>query len=293
MIDFTKPHRMIELEHGDLAYWVFGQGPDVVFVHGWPLHAATWRRILAPLAAHYRCHVFDLPGARHSRWADDGPFGLWEHARTLKAAMDQLDLDAYALVAHDSGGTIARLLATLTPGRVTAIVMGNTEVPGHALPGLQAAKLGVSLPGVVSLMKLLTSSKFMQRRMFEGCFADVAEIETDFGALFIEPLTRDDDYVRGQLRLLKHIDWRVVTEELAAVHREITAPVLLVWGDRDPWFPWRLAREMVDSFAGPAAQVHLIEGGKLFVHEEFAEEFANATLKFLDRTHDPALQATG
>jgi hypothetical protein len=35
------PDRMLDVGHAKLAYYRFGQGPDVVCVHGWPLHAAT------------------------------------------------------------------------------------------------------------------------------------------------------------------------------------------------------------------------------------------------------------
>lgn len=281
-INFDTPHQRLELDHGEVAYYCFGSGPDLVFVHGWPLHGATWRRILPAFAEHYRCHVFDLPGTGRTRWDDDAPFGLWEHARTLHAAMQQVGIGEYGLVAHDSGGTIARLLATLTPGRVTAIILGNTEIPGHALEMLRWAKLGTQLPGVVSFMKLITRPRKVQEEMFRGCFADLSQIDTDFGTHFIEPMTRDSDYVRGQLRLIKHLDWSIVTDELAGIHQQIDAPVLLVWGDRDPWFPWRDAVAMLDSFAG-TCEAHVIEGGKLFVHEEFSDEFASASLEFLAR----------
>jgi pimeloyl-ACP methyl ester carboxylesterase len=279
--EFDAPHDLIEFPHGRLAHWAFGEGPDLVFVHGWPLHGATFRRIVPAFAERFRCHVFDLPGTGHTTWADDAPFGLWEHAETLKRALDHLAIDRYGLVAHDSGGTMARLLATMTPGKVSALILGNTEIPGHVPAVLRWGKIGAKLPGVVTMTKLLTKSRTVVESMFRGCFADLGQLDTDFGEFFVEPLTRDSDYVRGQLRLVEHLDWSVVEHELADVHRQITAPVLLIWGDRDPWFPWEHARMMVDSFGSDAADVHLIEGGKLFVHEEFAREFADVSLEFL------------
>lgn len=281
--DFSEPHEYIDSEHGRLAYWRWGSGPDVVFVHGWPLHGATFRRIIPAIAEHYTCHVFDLPGTGHTEWQDGAPFGLWEHARTLHDALQKLAIVDYSMVAHDSGGTIARLLATKTPGQVLAIVLGNTEIPGHMPEVLRWGKLMAKLPGVVGVLKLLTRSRRVVDEMFRGCFADLSELDTDFSELFVEPLRRDSDYVRGQLRLVEHLDWDVVVSELAGVHQQIEAPVLFIWGDRDPWFPWKIAKEMVDSFGGPPADVVLIPGGKLFVHEDFADTFARETIDFLDR----------
>lgn len=282
-IQFDTPHRHLELPHGRLAYWCYGEGPDVVFVHGWPLHAATFRHILPAIAKRYRCHLFDLPGAGRTEWADDGPVGLWEHAETLRTALDLLGIEEYASVAHDSGATISRLLATLTPGRVTAIVMGNTEIPGYCPPVLKWGTAGARLPGAARAVQLTLRSRALVEGMFRSCFADIGYLHSGFEDLFVAPLRESVDAVAGQLRLLQNADWSVVEDQLGDVHRAIDTPVLLVWGDRDSWFPWKHAREMVDSFGGPKAEAHVIEGGKLFVHEDFADTFADVALDFLDR----------
>jgi len=67
--------------------------------------------------------------------------------------------------------------------------------------------------------------------------------------------------------------------ELGAVHRRIHAPVQLVWGDQDAFFPVRWAKEMVDSF--PDARLTVVEGAGLFSHEERPVEVADALLPVL------------
>src|SRR5262245_53887289 len=57
------PRAFLDVGHSRLAYRRFGQGPDVVLVHGWPLHSATFRRLVPLLADAFTCHLFDLPGA--------------------------------------------------------------------------------------------------------------------------------------------------------------------------------------------------------------------------------------
>src|SRR5262245_5001990 len=99
----SGPMAFVDLGHTRLAYWRFGSGPDLVFVHGWPLHSATFRRILPVLAREYTCHLVDLPGAGRSRTTAETPFGLAEHADTLRRAVDELGLERYSLLAHDSG----------------------------------------------------------------------------------------------------------------------------------------------------------------------------------------------
>src|SRR5262245_65898218 len=65
---FARPHDYITLDHGRLAYWRYGRGPEVVLNHGWPLHSATFRRIVPALARTFTLHLIDLPGTRTSEW---------------------------------------------------------------------------------------------------------------------------------------------------------------------------------------------------------------------------------
>lgn len=277
------PHRMVELgADGALAYWSFGQGPDVVFIHGWPLHGATWRRLIPTLSEHFTCHVFDMPGIHHSRsWR--GPIGMWEHTYTLQRAFEQLGLEQFAMVAHDSGGSIARMIAAEIPDRVSAIVLGNTEIPGVDLAGVDRMQRAIELPAVRPLMQMFMRSERVLRSKygFASCFGDVSQLDTDFGEFFVKPLGHDRAYFDSQMTLVQNLNWNVVVEDLGPVHEKITAPVMLIWGERDPWFKWRLAKEMVDSFGSGPARVETFPTGKLFVHEEFAAQFAAWTLEFL------------
>jgi haloalkane dehalogenase len=67
--------------------------------------------------------------------------------------------------------------------------------------------------------------------------------------------------------------------ELREVHRRIDAPVQLVWGDKDPFFPVQWAREMVSTF--PDARLAVVEGAGLFSHEERPQAVAQALLPVL------------
>jgi len=62
------PDRHLDVGEGEVAYRRVGDGPDVLFVHGWPVSGATWRKLLPHLAPHVTCHVIDLPGAGSSKF---------------------------------------------------------------------------------------------------------------------------------------------------------------------------------------------------------------------------------
>src|SRR5687767_7789461 len=129
-------HSLIDVGTAKLAYRKTGTGPDLVFVHGWPLHGETWRDIVPALADRYTCHVFDLPGTGQSEWSKDTRINLRAHTDAVLRAIEILGLQRVGFVGHDSGGAIARLAAAELGPRCTGLVLGNTEIPGHRPAGL-------------------------------------------------------------------------------------------------------------------------------------------------------------
>ena len=65
------PLRYLDVGEGEVAYRRVGTGPDVLFVHGWPVSGATFRTLLPHLAPHVTCHLLDLVGAGSSRFGPD------------------------------------------------------------------------------------------------------------------------------------------------------------------------------------------------------------------------------
>ncbi len=281
----TPPPRFVDVGHSQLAYRRFGSGPDLVFVHGWPLSSATWRDVVQQLAPHFTCHLLDLPGTGHTRTDANAPAGLRSHAQALLRAIDLLELDRFSLVAHDSGGGIARYAAADAGARVQSMVLAATEIPGHHSALLRMFVAAGRLPTGV-WQRLMRSRWLLRSRMMLGsCFADPRHIDGDFDALLIEPLRRSHAAMDGQLRLLRTLDPREV-DGLEGAHARIAAPTLLVWGTDDPFFPIAKARAMASQFAGPTEFVS-IEGARTFLHDEMPERFGALALRHL-RAHHPA-----
>jgi pimeloyl-ACP methyl ester carboxylesterase len=114
-----------------------------------------------------------------------------------------------------------------------------------------------------------------------GCFASTDYVDGEFHDLFVQPLLDSDLSALGQTRLLQGLDWRVI-DGLADVHTRIHAPVRLVWGTNDPFFPIARARSMLAEFAG-GAELCEISGAKLFAHEDHPEQFLAHTRSFLEK----------
>jgi len=279
--EFVRPHDYLRMAEGMLAHWRFGRGPDVVFIHGWPLHAATFRRIVPKLVDRFTLHLFDLPGAGHSlEWT--GHIDLESHAKTARRAIDQLGLTRYALVSHDSGGVVARLVAA-DDARVAGLVISGSEIPGHRPPLLREYSAAAKIPGTGTLIRAAMRRTAIRQSFigFGGCFSDPAFVEGDFGALFVRPLLESKRVYEMQIRLVRDLDFKVI-DALTEAHVRIRAPVLGIWGSEDPFFPVAKARRMFEQFGGSKEFVE-IAGAKLFVHEDHPDAFAANTSAFLSR----------
>jgi len=278
-----EPDQWIELADCTLPYWREGTGPDVVFVHGWPLDSRTWRDTVAVLKDRFTCHLIDLPGTGQSKFTKATRAGLRENADALGQVIDQLGLDSYALVAHDSGGVFTRLQAAREPDKVWGMVLGNTEIPGHTPWMLTLLVAAMRLPGRKASMRLMLGSKLLRRLPFAfgGAFDDVGYADAGaFYEAFIQPLLESDQAFAGQQLLAAGLDPRVLAE-LKPAHAAIKAPVQLLWGKDDPWFPLDHARSMAEQFGGEVEVTPM--AGKLFVHEEHSQAWATAAGEFLAR----------
>jgi haloalkane dehalogenase len=103
-----------------------GSGAAVVFLHGNPSSAHTWRKVL-PLIGTGRLIAPDLIGmGRSGKPVSDYRFA--DHARYLEALFDALGLDEVVLVGHDWGGSLAFDWAARHPGRVRGLAFFETIV---------------------------------------------------------------------------------------------------------------------------------------------------------------------
>lgn len=275
----NPPERMIDVGEGEVAYRRCGQGPDLLFVHGWPASGATFRNLLPHLAPHVTCHVIDLVGAGQSRFDRSTRIDLRQHIENIRVVIDALSLERYAVLGHDSGGMMARHAVAGDP-RLMAMILVDTEQPQGLNHRFRQFLRMAQLPAFEHFLAWAGMRPRLRAhpRLLGDCFRDRRLLDGEFEEFVMRPL-RDDRLRRWAAgQLISHWDDSLV-DELAAVHARIDADVHLIWGEDDPFFPIEWAREMVSSF--PRARLDAIPGGKLFVHEEFAEEVATRMLPTL------------
>jgi haloalkane dehalogenase len=284
-VDFGLPHEYVDIDHSQLAYWQVGQGPNLILVHGWPLHSATYRHLLPFLSKHYCCHLFDLPGAGQSRTGETAPFGIRSHGESLLKGIRAKGICDYALLGHDSGAAIMQFTAANAPENVKAMIMGNTETPGYHSTMMKMLMLLARLPKGPDLFFRALGFKVLRRSSLGlgGCFTDATYGEGEFFRLFIEPILSSAEMRRRQAQLLKHFSEADI-RALIQIQQNNTVPVQLLWGAQDRYFLLNDAKKMQKRFKGPS-EIQVLPQGKLFLHEDHARWFIDHALPFLKQYH--------
>jgi pimeloyl-ACP methyl ester carboxylesterase len=213
-----------------------------------------------------------------------------DYASLLHKFVDALELEHFALIAHDSGGGAARLLAAELGQRVRCMILQNTEVPTHMSFQLRLFKwASYSAAFSSALMRALCSNGALRRSElgFGSCFGDRALIDGEFLEACVRPLLTG---APGHQAIMRHVDlgW---TARLTGAHARITAPIHLFWGEADKYFPLQYARQMAKDFANPG-ELRVIPRAKLYVHEEAPAELAEFSLRHLAAAFPEASAST-
>lgn len=278
-----QPSQYLELETCSVAYRIIGDGEPLVFITGWPFNQTTYYNLLPYIKDYYTCILLDSPGLGQTIWRDNTDFTFPGQARTFQRFLDKLGVDAYSIVAHDTGATIARLLVADNLEKVRRFVILNTEIPHERPPWFPLYAQLMKLPFArIPFQLCLRSQLFIKSPMgFGGAFDDKRLINDDFIARYIQPLIDDTQRYEGASRYLRiGLDFKLI-DSLAEVHQRITIPVHFIWGESDPTFPITPARRMMADFPNCDGMTE-IPKGKLLSHEEFPEATAEAIMRFLN-----------
>jgi pimeloyl-ACP methyl ester carboxylesterase len=108
---------------------VGGQGPAVVFLHGFGDTGDMWAPIAAKLIKDHTVIVPDLRGMGLSAHPDTG-YTKANEARDIAGVMDALKVDKAQLVTHDIGNMVGYALAAQYPARITKWIVIDAPIPG-------------------------------------------------------------------------------------------------------------------------------------------------------------------
>jgi pimeloyl-ACP methyl ester carboxylesterase len=222
----TFQDRQAFVEDHDVHYRIAGHGPVLLMLHGMTLTGEQWLPIARQLTQSYTVVVADLPGhGASSPFA--GKFRFGETAKAMHALLDRLGAKRAYGIGHSAGAITLLHMAAQRPQRFEALAL----VDGPYRFGEQARKVAAA----DRWEALDEATREWYRTMHPGGIAQAKRIYRQYNGLV-------------------NNHEQVPLQALAA----LPARTLLVWGDRDPFFPVDLPLEMVRAM--PRAQLWVIPG---------------------------------
>jgi pimeloyl-ACP methyl ester carboxylesterase len=153
------------VDSGDL------EKPAVLLIHGFPTSSWDWTPIWNQLRETHRLVAMDLLGFGFSDKPDPHPYSIMEQADLCEALVDDRKLDAFHVLAHDYGDTVAQeLLARQNEGKGAGRWLSVCLLNGGLFPETHQARL---------IQKLLLSplgpliNKLSTKRTFDKSFSAV------------------------------------------------------------------------------------------------------------------------
>jgi len=270
----------IKIEDVTIGVRQIGNGDNLVFIHGFPTHGYTWRKLIPQLSKYFKCHILDLPGLGSSEWSEKTDFKSKAQARYIINLLEKLRIEKYSLIAHNSGATIARVIAI--EEKVDNLIILNTEIPFHRPPWIPFYQRVGLLPAIPAIIRvLLKQNWFIKSSMgFKELYYDKSMLEDKLNiSPYINPVVSSQLKTIGAFKYLKGIDWELV-DEFKNSHSKITARTLMLWGEKDKTFPMKLGKQMVNQFSSEVDFV-VIKNASLLPHEEKPDEVIREILKFI------------
>jgi pimeloyl-ACP methyl ester carboxylesterase len=241
--------RACEVGGIDVRYRVAGTGPPTVLVHGLAGSWRWWEPVITQLATSLRVYLVDLPGFGSARGQT---FVLGDAPSYVRSLLAQIGLERANLVGYSLGGAVCARVAALWPQTVDRLVLA---APAGLLERRHPAHYALPLAAALRHAR----PAFLRVVLADSLRAGVLTLYHAATQLLGEDALRDE------------------------LH-SISAPTLLIWGDRDPLVPLRLAQEYERAI--PHAQLVVFDGVGHIAMAERPNDFSQVILDFLDERRE-------
>ncbi len=208
-------------------FWTRGEGakgkPDVVLLHGWGCDHTIWKTVQEHLtSAGFRVTALDFPGFGASD-EPPTPWGMEDYTAWFESFMAARGIVNPVLIGHSFGGRVSLIYASRNPVNKVVLVdaagVKPRRSPRYYVKVWSFKALKWLAPLFLGRKK---ATELIDRRRAKAASADYKAASP---------------VMRGTLS-------RVVNEDLRRFMPKITAPTLLVWGDKDTATPLRDAKTM-------------------------------------------------
>ncbi|OJU14437.1 MAG: hypothetical protein BGN88_14360 [Clostridiales bacterium 43-6] len=201
----------------NINYISQGEGPDILFLHGWGSSHVMFTRIIKEFSGSFRCIAPDLPGCGDSDEPKE-PFDIDQYSDFVLEFIKQQNIKNPILMGHSHGGRI--IINLLGSGKLTA--------PKAVLFGSAGIKPKRSLQSKIRLYTFKTIKFILTLPVLNKFTKNVLENARNyFGSA---------DY-KSATPVMRQTLVNLVNMDLSDKLSNIKASTLLIWGENDTATP--------------------------------------------------------
>jgi epoxide hydrolase 4 len=277
-----------------LHYLEAGTGPLVLLLHGFPEFWYGWRRQMAPLAAAgFRVVAPDLRGYNlSSRPPGVDAYTVDKLAVDVRELIRELGAPSASLAGHDWGGSVAWTVAMNHPEVVDRLAILNAAHPRRLLRGLRRPSqlrkswyfFFFTLPALPERVVRARHWHFFRHFLKDARPAFTAQEFDRYVDAWSQP--------GSAAAMLNYYAASVRQKNAEAQIRQVSAPTLVIWGQRDRYLGADLAEPARDDVPN-LDRVERLPGASHWVHHDEAARVTELLIGFFTPVAGARSAATG
>ncbi|KAJ0510931.1 putative alpha/beta hydrolase-1 [Helianthus annuus] len=226
-------------------------GPALVLIHGFGANSDHWRKNIPVLAESHRVFAIDLIGYGYSdkpnpRELGDAPFYTFETwGAQLNDFCTDVVKDKAFFICNSIGGLVGLQAAVADPSICTGVMVINislrmlhiTKQPWYGRPLIRSFQNLLRNTPVGKFFFQTVATKESVKNILCQCYHDTSQVTDELVDAILRP-GLEPGAADVFLEFICYSDGPLPEELLP----QVKCPVVVVWGDKDPWEPIELGR---------------------------------------------------